>query len=540
MKKILAFALALAMLLSFGSFAMAEELDYNPDAWYYVSSTDDPTHMDPYLCSDGQSTIVTGLIYDALVVYNLDGSLAPNVAESWDVSDDALTYTFHIRPGIKFHDGTDLDAYAVEWNWDRVVPAEGKTFADEPYVNMPYAELFYSDVASYEATDASTFVVTLKEPNNAFLTLIGSCSLAAGIISPTAYEADPEGFDKHPVGSGPYKFVEWVSGQYVQLERNDDYHLGKPTNAGVIIRIIPEANTAVNELITGGIYSLNYMTEDDYATIENSGTAQMMSYQGNTLSIMSFADYEKNPLFSDIRLRQAIGYALDFDTIVSALYGDSMETATSAIPYLMAGGDYDGYTSIGYDPDKAKELMAEAGYPDGFEFTLMTYNVVKGYNPAAEKLAVTIQSELAKVGITCHIMIVSPWSEFLNVIYTDPIPEGDQHYDVVLHGWGADYNDTSNILFLFSDDQIGDGANHSGYTDPEFNEYFDNAVRSTSYEEATEWYIKAAQKLNDDVPVYIIAHGVDHVATSNVIINPEECFGGIGNHTWKIKLNADN
>lgn len=531
MKKLLALALALAMLLSIGSFAFAEEA-YNPDAIYMVSSTDDPTHMDPILCSDGQSTIITGLVYSALIGYNLDGTIYGDVAESWEVSDDALTYTFHIREGIKFHDGTTLDANAVKWNWDRVVPANGIDTAD-----LPYAELFYSDVESYEVVDDYTFVAHLSKPNNAFLVMIGSSSLAAGLVSPTAYEADPEGFDKHPVGCGPYKFVEWVSGQYVQLERYDDYHLGTVCNAGVIVRIIPEANTAVNELLTGGIHSLNYMTEDDYATIENSGTANMIAYQGNTLSIMSFADYEKNPLFSDIRLRQAVCYALDLDTIVKALYGDSMETATSAIPYLMAGGNYDGYTSIGYDPDKAKELMTEAGYPDGFEFTLMTYNVVKGYNPAAEKLAVTIQSELAKVGITVNLKIVSPWSEFLNVIYTDPISDDpDEHYDVVLHGWGADYNDTSNILFLFSDDEIGGGANHSGYASPEFNEYFDNGIQSTSYEEATEWYIKAAQQLNDDVPVYIIAHGVDHIATSALIINAEECFGGIGNHTWKIKL----
>ena len=532
MKKILALALALALLLTMGCTAFAD-LEWDPDAIYFQSSTDDPTHMDPALCTDGQSTTITGLVFSALIGYNLDGSIFPDVAESWDVSDDVLTYTFHIRKGIKFHDGTTLDANAVKWNWDRTIPLPENNVDLAVY---QYSDLFFNNVESYELIDDYTISVTLKTPDNSFLVKIGSSSLTAGLVSPTAYKADPEGFDKHPVGCGPYKFVEWVPGQYVQLERYEDYHLGRPANAGVVSYIISEPNTAVNALLTGEIHSLNYMTEDDYATIENSGTADMMSYQGNSLSIMSFADFDQNPLFSDIRLRQAIGYALDFDTIVDALYGESMDPAVSAIPYLMAGGSYDGYECIGYDPDKAKELMTEAGYPDGFEFTLLTYNVVKGYNPAAEKLAVTIQSELKKVGITCNVKIVSPWSEFLKVIYTDPIPEGDDHYDVVLHGWGADYNDTSNILFLFADDYIGDGANHSGYTDPTYNEYFDNGVQSKSYEEATEWYIKAAQKLNDDVPVYIIAHGVDHIATSKLVLNASECFGGIGNHVWQVKI----
>ena len=186
MKKILALALALALLLTMGCTAFAD-LEWDPDAIYFQSSTDDPTHMDPALCTDGQSTTITGLVFSALIGYNLDGSIFPDVAESWDVSDDVLTYTFHIRKGIKFHDGTTLDANAVKWNWDRIVPEPvGHGTAD-----MPYSEVLFGNIASYQVIDDLTFEATLKQPDTDTLILLGSNSLAAAIVSPTASITTP-------------------------------------------------------------------------------------------------------------------------------------------------------------------------------------------------------------------------------------------------------------------------------------------------------------------------------------------------------------
>lgn len=525
MKKTLSLLLVLAMaIFSFAGMAAAEPVA-NPDAIVYLTNTDDPTHLDPALASDDQSTIVTGSLYSSLIGYNKDGSLFCDVAESYDVSEDGMTYTFHIRDGIKFHDGTVCDAYAVEWNWNRVCPANATP-------EMVYSSVLFGNVESFEATDASTFVVKLKSSDSTFLTLQGSNSLAAGLVSPTAYEANPEGFDRNPVGCGPYKFVEWVSGQYVQLEPYEDYHLGEVKNGGLIVRVIPESSTAVSELMTGGVDVMNSLAADQIDLLKNADTVTVTDVPGKNLSILSFADCESNPLFSDVRLRQAVCYALDMDTINAALYGGAMEPALSAIPTCMQAGDRDDYEPIGYDIEKAKELMAEAGYPDGFEVTLLTYNISKVYNPAGEQLAVQIQAELAKVGITVNITIL-PWAEFSEKMYEDPA-EG---YDLLLHGWGADYNDTSNILYLFSEGEVGGGQNHSGYTDATFNEYYQAALHATSYEEAGENYFKAAQKLNEDVPAYILGHAKEYVASSQAILNPVETLGGWGNHShyWMIE-----
>jgi len=527
MKKTLALVLALVMLLAMGSFASAEEPAYNPDAIIYQSTSDDPTHLDPALCSDGQSTGITGQVFSSLMTFDLDRNLVCDVAESYEVTDDGTTYTFKIRDGVKFHDGTPCDAYAVEWNYNRVCPcAEGDTEA------MPYASLIYGGVTGFEATDASTFVVHLDKANSAFLTMSTAAALCPGLVSPTAYEADPEGFDKNPVGCGPYKFVEWVPGQYTRLERYDDYHGGKVENGGIVMRVIGETSTVAAEVMSGGLDFMDNPPAEQLEMLKQQDNLGYLYWSGMTLSIFSFADYEKNPLFSDIRLRQAVCYALDVDSIVSALYGENMIPAVSAIPPVMQAGDRD-YTTIGYDPEKAKELMAEAGYPDGFEFTVLTYNVTKSYNPAGEQLAIQMAGELEKVGIKMHIMIKS-WADFQSAIYTDPIPEGDEHYDALLHGWGADYDDTSNVLFLFSDDEVGTGLNHSGYASPEFNQYFDAAVAATSFEEAGENYYKAAQLLNDDVPVYILAHGIETKIYSKKVINGDVVFNN-GGKLWMAK-----
>ncbi|MDR2656881.1 MAG: ABC transporter substrate-binding protein, partial [Oscillospiraceae bacterium] len=256
MKKWLSLLTALIMLAAMSAMpALAEEPAYNPDAMIYVYSTDDPTHLDPALATDGQSTVVTGLLFNSLVGYNRDGSIFPDVAESWEVSEDGLTYTFKIREGVKFHDGTVCDAKAVEWNWTRVAPWNASP-------DMAYSTILFGNVEKFEATDDYTFVVTLKSKDSTFLTLQGSSSLAAALLSPTAYEADPEAADRNPVGTGPYKFAEFKSGQYVRVDRYDEYHRGVPANAGVIIRIIPESSTAVSELMTGGLDYVGNLAAD--------------------------------------------------------------------------------------------------------------------------------------------------------------------------------------------------------------------------------------------------------------------------------------
>ena len=212
------------------------EAEYDPAATLYLVSTADPVTCDPALASDGQSGMVIDRVFASLVRYTQDGGVTPELAESYEITEDGTVYTFKIREGITFHDGTVCDANAILWNFERQM-------GDNATADMPYAESCFGNIVKAEAPDPLTFVVTLAEPSSSFL-MNCAMRIAMGIVSPTAWEADPEGFARNPVGAGPYKFGEWVSGQYVTMPANEDYILGAPTNAMVVVRFIPESATA--------------------------------------------------------------------------------------------------------------------------------------------------------------------------------------------------------------------------------------------------------------------------------------------------------
>jgi len=491
--------------------ALAE--DYDPNATIYLTSISDPVSCDPALASDGASGMVVDRVFSALVRFNPDGSVYPEIAESFEISDDGLVYTFKIREGITFHDGTVCDASAVKWNFDRQI-------GDAATPDMPYAKSFFGPIVSCEAPDDYTVVITLDAPNSAFI-VYNAMRIGMGIASPTAWEADPEGFARNPVGSGPYKFEEWVSDQYVSMVAFDDYILGRPSNGRVIVRFIKEAATRTSELLTGTIDAMGDISTDVLPVIEASDNINLIRNPGRNISYLAFADYETNALFSDIRLRQAVAYALDIDAINYGLFGENMITPGSMIPPTMQGGDRE-FTIIGYDPDKAVELMTEAGYPDGFKFTMLAYTVIRGYNPVGERLAVQIMSELDKIGIKVDI-IIKPWADFLNAMYMET-PD----YDAILGGWGAATNDTSYMLQLLEGSNGGTGSNHSGYNNPEFDALIAAAKAATDYDTAADLFAQAAQLANEDVPVVLLGHGVELGAISKKIINGTEWYGRWG------------
>lgn len=523
MRKLFGLLMAVIMLAGMIAIPALADAEIDPAATIYISTVADPVNCDPAFASDGESGMVVDRVFSSLMRYNPDGSVYPEIAESFEVSEDGLVYTFKIREGNKFHDGTVCDATAVKWNFDRQIGENGTA-------DMPYKDSFFSQIVSCEAPDANTIILTIKEPNSAFVVYLAQ-RVGMGIISPTAYQSNPEGFSRNPVGSGPYKFGEWVSDQYFTLIANEDYILGKPENGQVVFKIIKESATRTSEMLTGGLDLMGNIAIDDIAALDAAENITLIRNPGKNIGYLAFADYATNDLFKDERLRKAVAYALDIETIDKGLYGDNMVVPKSVIPPIMQGGDHE-FTTIGYDPEKAKELMTEAGYPDGFKFTLLAYNVTKGYNPAAERLAVQIQAELAKVNIRVDV-IIKPWADFLASMYAE-VPE----HDAVVAGWGAASNDTSYMLELLDSKNAGTGTNHSGYNSPEFDALVAKAKAATSYEEAADLYAQAAQLANDDLPMILLGHGVEYAASSKKIVNSNEWYGRWGiqeDHMQKTK-----
>jgi peptide/nickel transport system substrate-binding protein len=469
-----------------------------------------PTMLDPALTSDGQGGILAFMM-EPIMRVDKDYKLIPGIAESYESNEDATVYTYKIRSGVKFHDGTDCDAEAVKWNYERQI-------GDNATPDMPYAATIFSKVEKIEAPDATTLVITLSDPDGTLPTYLAMPNGTA-IVSPTAWQADPEGFQKKPVGAGPYTFVEWIEDQSVKLDANPNYYGGEVMNAGVNFKVIKEPSVLTSEYLAGGVDYLTIANYTDIDQIEAAGF-QVRSRPNLGYNFLSFADYESNELFKDERLRQAVAHALDRKALVNGIYSGYMNVAYSPIPIGMYGGDAE-YTVYEYDVEKAKALMADAGYPDGFEFDFVTRS-----EPEYSTMAAAVQMELAKVGITMNVEILQK-AEWLEKVFME-VPD----HDMIAFNWGAAANDPSYMAALWLSSNAGTGYNTSGYSNPEFDSRIDSARKTADTAEQGRLYAQAAQMVNDDAACVFLQEQTSFWSTRDYIVDPEGNIGLFHTNPW--------
>lgn len=248
-KKVLAAALAVAFLA--GTFSTAEAaMSRKPQDNLVFATSTEPLGLDPALVDDVDSGNVLCNIYESLLRFkDKSTEVEPSLAEKWDISDDGLVYTFYLRKGIKFHDGTPFNAEAVKFNFDRQSP-------ENMIPKMSYAPLVLGDIDKTEVVDEFTFRVTLKRPSTPFINNMAMC-YSAPIASPTALKKYNNSLMDHPVGTGPYKLVAWDRGQNIILTTNDDYWGPKPAVQNVIIRIMKDTSARVVALNNGEVDIIN-------------------------------------------------------------------------------------------------------------------------------------------------------------------------------------------------------------------------------------------------------------------------------------------
>lgn len=458
-----------------------------------IANVADVVTLDPLDIADAPSGLIASQVMEPLVMRDADGRFIPGLATDWEVSEDGLTWTFHLRQGVRFHDGSPFDSESVVWHVDRLL-----LDADAP---TRFRANWSATVESVSAPDAYTVVFHLKEPNAAFLDLI---ILGGGgsIPSPKNFQGrGPKDAALHPVGTGPFIFEEWVPGQKTVLRRNPDYWGVAPRLETLIFRPIPESTTQVIELETGGVHLATKLGAEDLARLKtkpNIRVEMVPAYQ-----VRFFMLNVKEPPLDDVRVRKALILALDRPTVVETLVGDMGVLSGSAVLPLLSWGHPHDLSQPAYDPQKAAELLDEAGWvmgPKGVrekDGQPLTLNVISsnGRYFADKEISEVAKKEWQNLGINVKFSVME-WAPYLDDVF--------QHrFHVAFLGWNVSGTDPA---LSFNHLVKSDGwANFGGVGDPELDGWLEDAQRTHDEALRQELYRKAAFKVADEawfIPLY--------------------------------------
>lgn len=446
--------------------------------------------LDPAMVASSDGLEFVRNVYEGLLAYEpASPELVPALAESWDVSDDGLEYTFTLRDGVTFHDGTPLDAEAVKMSLERIQA-----------INQ-YPASFMTDVESIEAVDSATIKITLSQPNVYFLGYLPELA----IVSPTAIEEnktedDPwanDFFATNGVGTGPYKFDSWTKGSQIVMTKNTDYWQDwKPNTADrVILRVDPEISTALQLLAQGEIDMLGAVGPDDSIAAQDMSGVKLVKQPQFQVSVLTLTTH-KGPL-ADPKVREAIKYAFDYQAFVDFFQGLG-EVPSGPLPNNAPGFD-ESLPKQEQDIERAKELLAEAGYPDG-GFKLR-YLGLKGLS--YEEFAGTLlQDNLAELGIEVEQILV-PWPQMPPMM-----ADKENAPDISFLNMSMATSDPTSILrtaYHSSNTPDNGGYNWSYYQNDEVDQWIDEVTTIQDDAERTDMLHQIQQQVVEDVPVlYLI------------------------------------
>jgi len=364
-----------------------------PTGEIVVAQTLEPTTIDPNMDTLILIQSIMANMFDPLVQFDAEMNLVPALAESWEMK-DPVTYEFKLRKGVKFHNGQELTSadvkYTVEWILDKE--------------NKSKQVRYFKYIDAVETPDDYTVVIKLADP---YAPMLSNLSMLWIVPKKTIEEMGREKFAKNPIGTGAYKFVEWLKDQRLVMEANEDYWRGAPKIGRVVWRTIAEDSTRLAELRTGGVDIAIRVPVAQVGLLEKDENLKVVSVPTLRTKWVTLNTWGEP--FSDKRVRQALNYAVDKEEIVKALYEGSAHIAGQPYAPAVLGYNPD-VKPYPYDPEKAKTLLAEAGYPDGLEVVLDVDE------PVHQEPAQAIAGQLAKVGIKVQVNIGDPdqlWEKFL-------------------------------------------------------------------------------------------------------------------------------
>lgn len=455
-----------------------------------VANSAEAASLDPQGSNDTASARVHYQIYDTLVVQTEDLELVPGLATEWEQIDE-LTYEFTLREGVTFHNGEAFTADDVVFTLKRAL-----TMGDIAHI------VSMIDGDTIEAV--SDYVVRLStvEPNASLITHLAHG--ATGILNEEAVTEGGEDYGQNPVGTGPFKFVNWQSGSEINLERNDDYWGEVAKVAGIQFKFIVETGPRLIELESGEVDIAYDIDPNDVQKVADN--ADLTLYRDSNLSTtyVGFNAGKEGPM-GNVLVRQAINHAINMTDVVNTVYAGLGSPAFGPIGENVWGANTD-LEPYAYDVDLAKELLAEAGYADGFSISLWTNE-----NAQRRQIAAIIQNQLADIGIEVDVQVLE-WATYL-----EETNKGE--HDMFILGWTTVTADADYGLYaLFHSSQHGsNGSNRTFYTNTRVDELLDLGRRTIDADDRLAAYYEAQELIRDDAP-WIFTWNGENVSASSTSV----------------------
>ena len=501
MRKLLAAAIT-AVSLAIASPALAQ----TPPNVLVIGQIAEPKSLDPHAVTAVNDFRILMNVYDGLTRYK-DGTLEPepSLAESWEISDDGTTYTFKLREGVSFHDGTPFNAEAVKFNFDRMLKE------DHPYHDTgPFPLAFYfSAVEEVTVIDDLTVEFKLNEPYAPFLS---NLAYPTGlIVSPAAVEEHGENVGRNPSGTGAYKFEAWEANSRVVVTANADYWDGAPPMEALIFRPITDANTRIAEMLSGGLDIMVEVPPDALQQFRD-GEAFSVHEQAGPHVWFLILNAKEGP-FADKKVRQAANYAINKQTLVDDILQGTAEVAAGPTPPAFAWAYNESLEPYPYDPETAKALLEEAGY-DGEE---LTFYVTEGGSGMLDPIAMgtAIQADLQAVGMPTSIETYE-WNTFLGRV--NPGLEGKA--DMAEMAWMTNDPDTLPFLALRSEAWPDKGGFNSGYySNEKVDELLNEARTATDQDRRAALYKEMQEIVQEEAPWVFVANWKQNAVTGANVDN---------------------
>jgi len=444
------------------------------DGRLIVAQHADVQSLDPQRVNDVASFWVMNQMYEGLVRRTDDMGVEPALAESWEEVDER-TFRFFLRQGVTFHNGEEFTAEDVKFSIERLL--------DPDFASPGASRLNMVDVENIEIIDEYTIDIPTNEPFGPLLTYLAHS--ASFIVNKEAIEEFGDDSGANPVGTGPFMLKDWNIGNEVVLERFDDHWREPAKSKELVFRVIPENTNRVIELETGNIHIAKSIDPGDMSRVREH--QDLVLYDGDALRIGYVGLNTSRPPFDDIRVRQAMNYAVDSEEVVRVVYGDLGSPATTFMNTGIWSFNPD-VRQYDRDLDRARELLEEAGYPDGFEI-----DVLVDENQQRRDTIEILNNQLGQLGVEMNIQVLE-WGTYLE-------RTGEGEADLFVLAWLASTGDPHHALFnLFHSVQHGANGNRSFYTNEDVDRLLDEGLVELDQDARYEIYQEAQELIAEDAP----------------------------------------